>query len=165
MSELDRMISRLVTQRACLDYALDLLCDVPGSVLEVGLGKARTFDHIRETFAGRPQYAFDFEVHAPKRLVPAAETLFLGDFRETLKQAEVELGRTAALVHADIGSRDRAADAILATEIAPLIEALLVPGGMVITDREMGGMAWQQLDQPDGVSGDWPYFLYRTLPE
>ncbi len=162
MSELDRMISRFVTQRTCLDFAFEQLNDVPGAVLEVGLGKARTFDHIRERFGARALYAFDFEVHAPKRLVPAEEALFLGDFRETLRHAKTKLGRSAALVHADIGSRDRAADAILATEIAPMIGALLVPGGMVITDREMSDAGWAPLALPEGVSGDWPYFMYRA---
>ena len=156
------MISRLVTQRACLDFAAEKLSDVAGAVLEVGLGKARTFDHIRQRFDGRALYAFDFEVHAPKRLVPPKETLFLGDFRETLRRAETALGRSAALVHADIGSRDRAADAILAAEIAPMIEALLVAGGMVITDREMGGEGWEALPLPTGASGDWPYFMYLS---
>jgi len=163
MSELDRMISRLITQRACLDFACEQLRDVAGAVLEVGLGKARTFDHIRERFEGRALFAFDFEVHAPKRLVPQEDTLFLGDFRETLRRAETELGRSAALVHADIGSRDRAADAVLAAEIAPLIGQLLVPGGMVITDREMSGEGWDPLAQPEGASGDWPYFMYRAI--
>jgi hypothetical protein len=160
MSELDRMISRLVTQRACLDHAADALADVPGAVLEVGLGKARTFDHLRGAFPGRDLYAFDFEVHAPKRLVPDAASLFLGDFRETLVRAHRELGRCAALVHADIGSRDRAADAMLAAEVAPMIAALTVTGGMVLTDREMD-VGWEALALPDGVSGDWPYFMYR----
>jgi hypothetical protein len=162
MSELDRMISRMVTQRACLDAAARALADVPGAVLEVGLGKARTFDHLRSLFADRALYAFDFEVHAPKRLVPEAETLFLGDFRETLVRAEATLGRCAALVHADIGSKDRAADAVLAAEVAPMIGALLVPGGWVITDREMSGQGWTALDMPPDVSGDWPYFIYQA---
>ncbi len=156
------MISRLVTQRACLDHAARALADVPGMVLEVGLGKARTFDHLRSLFADRALYAFDFEVHAPKRLVPEPETLFLGDFRETLGRARADLGRNAALVHADVGSKDRAADALLAAEIAPMIGALLVPGGMVITDREMSGAGWTAVDLPSGVSGDWPYFMYRA---
>lgn len=162
MSELDRMISRLVTQRACLDHAANALADVSGAVLEVGLGKARTFDHLRSAFAERDLYAFDFEVHAPKRLVPDAASLFLGDFRETLERAYENLGRCAALVHADIGSRDRAADAVLAAEIAPKIAALTVAGGMVITDREMN-VGWEALSLPEGVSGDWPYFMYRLI--
>lgn len=162
MSELDRMISRLVTQRACLDHAAAELAGVEGCVLEVGLGKARTFDHLRAIFPNRALYAFDFEVHAPKRLVPPPESLFLGDFRQTLSEAQGRIGRGAALVHADIGSRNREADARLAAEIAPTIGALTVAGGMVITDREMGGEGWQALELPTGVSGDWPYFLYRV---
>lgn len=155
------MIARLTTQRVCLDHAALALADVSGGVLEVGLGKARTFDHLRALFPDRALYAFDFEVHAPKRLVPPQDSLFLGDFRETLPAALNALGRSAALVHADLGSRDREADARLAAEVAPMIDALLVPGGMVLTDRAMDSAGWTAEALPDTAPGDWPYFMYR----
>lgn len=161
MSELERMIARLSMQRACLDHAANALARTEGIVLEVGLGKARSFDHLRGLFPDRTLFAFDFEVHAPKRLVPPPETLFLGDFRETLPKAYDMLGASAALVHADIGSRDREADARLTAQVAPIIDALLVSGGMVLTDRAMEGARWQALALPEGIAGDWPYFMYR----
>lgn len=161
MSELDRMIARLMTQRICLDHAARELAAREGSVLEVGLGKARTFDHLRALFPDRTLYAFDFEVHAPKRLVPPQASLFLGDFRETLPAAFDALGCSAALIHADIGSRDREADARLAADVAPMLDALLVPGGMVLTDRAMDDVGWQSVPLPDAAPGNWPYFMYR----
>jgi len=158
---LTRMIARLETQRACLDFAAALVCDLPGPVLEIGLGKARTFDHLRALFPERALYAFDREVHCPRELLSAPARLLLGDFRATLKAAESELGGRAALAHADIGSHDRAADAELARAIAPLIARLMRPGGVVLGDRALDGQGWEPMGLPAGVAG-WPYFIYRV---
>lgn len=161
MSELDRMISRMVTQRACLDHAARLIANLPGDVLEVGLGKARTFDHLRGLFPSRAIYAFDREVHCPPMLAPPEDQLFLGDFRESLKTASARLGRSAAFIHADIGSKNRERDALLAADVGPLIGALAVAGAVVLTDRSMDSEGWEPVPLPEGISGDWPYFMYR----
>ncbi|MBM3542582.1 MAG: hypothetical protein FJX51_11085, partial [Alphaproteobacteria bacterium] len=64
MSRLDSFIRRLQAQRACLDHAAMLVRDLPGPVLEFGLGNGRTYDHLRETFPGREIFAFDRQVAA-----------------------------------------------------------------------------------------------------
>ena len=161
MSELDRMISRMVTQRACLEHAAQLIADVTGDVLEVGLGKARTFDHLRGLFPSRTIYAFDREVHCPPMLAPSDDHLFLGDFRDSLGTANSRLGRSAAFIHADIGSKNLERDAQLAADVGPLIGKLAVAGAVVLTDRSMDAQGWAAVALPDGVSGDWPYFMYR----
>lgn len=158
---LTRMIARLVTQRACLDFAAALIRDLPGPILEIGLGKARTFDHLRALLPERAIFAFDREVHCPRELAPEPARLRLGDFRATLKEAEAALARSVALAHADIGSHDRDADTALARAIAPLIARLMRPGGVVLGDRALEGQGWETLPLPAGV-GDWPYFLYRV---
>ena len=43
---------------------------LPGHVLEVGLGKGRTYDRLRTLFPQRAIYAFDRELHCPARLRP-----------------------------------------------------------------------------------------------
>ncbi|MGH6887075.1 MAG: class I SAM-dependent methyltransferase, partial [Geminicoccales bacterium] len=48
MSRLDSFIRRLEAQRACLDLAAARIADLPGPVLELGLGNGRTYDHLRE---------------------------------------------------------------------------------------------------------------------
>lgn len=161
MSELDRMIARLTMQRACLDHIAERIAALPGCVLEVGLGKARTFDHLRTLFPDRDLYAFDREVHAPAGLVPPDKSLFLGDFRESLPRATAELGRSAAFAHADIGSKNRARDAELAETIAPMLAQLVVPGGYIVTDRAMSVSTWSAEPLP-GADSDWPYFMYRA---
>jgi len=162
-SRLARMIARLEAQRACLALAEEAIRDVAGPVLEIGLGKGRTYDHLRRLLPEREIFAFDRDIHAPADCVPDAEHMILGDFRDTLPAAIARIGhRRAALVHADIGSKDPARDAALATAIAPAIAALLRPGGIVLCDRDLGRPAgWVALDPPAAVDR-WPYFLYRA---
>jgi S-adenosylmethionine-dependent methyltransferase len=157
---LTRMIARLTTQRACLDFAAGLIRDLPGPVLEIGLGKARTFDHLRSLFPQRALFAFDREVHCSREIAPAPEQLKLGDFRKMLKEMGATFGTSVALAHADIGSHDRAGDAALAAEIAPLIGLLMRPGGVVLGDRAFDGQGWEILPLPPDATG-WPYFIYR----
>lgn len=158
---LTRMIARLETQRAYLDCAAEMIRDLPGAILEIGLGKARTCDHLRALFPRRALLAFDRELHCPRELAPEPAQLMLGDFRTTLKEAHAALGSSAALAHADIGSHDRAADAALASAIAPLIARLMRPGGVVVGDRAFHGQGWETLELPQGATG-WPYFIYRV---
>ena len=157
---LSRMIERLLAQRACLDHAAAEIAGVPGVVLEIGLGKGRTYDRLRHLMPRREIFAFDRLVHCPRDLRPDGAHLFLGDFRETLEIARRRLGARAALAHADVGSEDRAADARLAAEIAPLIDRLLVAEGLVLSDRAMPLAAWEPRPPPPGAGG-WPCFLYR----
>ena len=158
-SQLDRMIARLTAQRDHLEAAAIAIHDVPGPVLEIGLGKGRTYDHLRLLFADRDIYAFDGSVHAPPSRVPDADHLFVGDFRETLAAAKTRLPAPAALAHADFGSEDRDRDAAQAVWLGPLIDALMVPGGVVISDRALDVGGWTAIDGPHG---DWLYFMWRV---
>ena len=162
LDRLEHMIERLVTQRACLDFAASSIANVSGVILEVGLGKGRTFDHLRRLFPERELYAFDRDVHAPADIVPDEQHLILGDFRQTLEAAVVRLGRSAALIHADIGSEDKARDRALVLAIAPLIAQLAQPGGRVLSDRAL--VATELVPHPiPPTVGNFPYFIYRVV--
>ncbi len=87
MSRLDSAIRRLEAQRAAIDHAAQLIKNVPGPVLELGLGNGRTYDHLRLRLPHRHIYAFDRQVAAHPDCIPAAPYLLLGDFNDTLKQA------------------------------------------------------------------------------
>ena len=130
-SRLDLMIARLSTQRACLARAADLIGALDGWIIEVGLGKGRTYDHLRALLPDREIFAFDRDVHAPKDCVPDAKHLILGEFRDTLPAFAERHRRAAALVHADIGSENRDADGKLVQALAGPLVQLLRPGGMV----------------------------------
>ena len=157
------MLARLTTQRACLDFAAVQISGVPGPVLELGLGKGRTYDRIRRIMPDRDIFVFDLDMHCPLALRPPPDKLFLGDLRDTLRAAFDRLGKAATLVHADIGSTDRARDDRLAREIGPLIEVLVRQGGLVLSDRQLplSGSAWQRLPLPqDAARTGWPYFIW-----
>ncbi len=155
------MIERLVTQRACLDYAAALIENLQGPVLELGLGKGRTYDYLRRRLPEREIFVFEKIIHAAPDCVPDPEHLIKGEFLETLPEAAARVGAPAALVHADIGSEKRERDAILAAAVTPLIEALVQPGAIVLGDRELESPLWTRLPLPRGA-GEWVYFLYRV---
>lgn len=161
MDFLSRMIARLGAQKACLDHAAALITDLPGAVLEVGLGKGRTYDRLRTLFPQRAIYAFDREVHCAARLRPADDRLFVGDFRDSLRVAFEHLGRSAALAHVDLGTEDAARDRALADAVAPLLDRLVLPGGIVVSDRPMQVPGWRALPTPAQTEA-FAYYLYRS---
>jgi hypothetical protein len=161
VTRLDSVIRRLMAQRACIDAAVAMIENVAGAVLEIGLGNGRTYDHMRDRLPGREIYAFDRAVAAHPDCIPDADHLFLGDVRETLRIAGKRIGGPAALVHADVGSGDPAANARLAQELMPLIAALVAAGGVILSDQTMDQPGWTPLPLPDGVAAG-RYHLYRA---
>jgi len=158
LSRLDSFIRRLEAQRACLNHALQIIEHTKGSVLELGLGNGRTYDHLRERLAGsRALYALDRELAAHPDCIPAE--LILGDFRDTLPRLAVRVGRTVAFVHADTGSGDEAASRAQALALPALLDPLLVDGAIVVSDQDMAP-DWEALPLPDGVAPG-RYFIWR----
>jgi len=96
MSRLDSFIRRLEAQRACLDRAAELIRDIDGFVLELGLGNGRTYDHLRSLFSDRKIYVCERQVAAHPDCVPPPDMLILGDMRETLRAVVGRLGARIA---------------------------------------------------------------------
>lgn len=159
-SLLERMIARLTAQRTALDWALAATAGRGGLVLEVGLGKGRTYDHLRRHRPVRDIVVFDRWLRVEPDLAPPADRLFLGDFHESLPLAAATLGRSAVLAHADFGSPDRLADEAQAAWLGPLLAPLLAPGALVLADRPLTVAGWQAEPLPD--TGPWPYFAWRA---
>jgi len=160
VSRLDSVIRRLEAQRACLNRAAELVADLPGPALELGLGNGRTYDHMRSLLGDRPIYVFEREIAAHPDCIPPDDRLYLGDARETLKRAAARL-EPAALAHADIGTGDEALNRALAAEIAPLLDALMRPGGVIMCDQPMRRPRWTPLPLPDGIEPG-RYNLFRV---
>ena len=161
MSRLDSFIRRLEAQRACIDMAVALIGGLPGPAIELGLGNGRTYDHLREKLPGRDIFVFDRQLAAHPGSRPDEDHLFLGDFLETLPIALARLGPVVSLAHADIGTGDEAASAALATTLAPLIDGLVAPGGIVLGDQVMALPGWEALDPPAGIAPK-RYRIYRV---
>lgn len=153
MSRLDSFIRRLEAQRSCLGMGAARTGDLPGVVLELGLGNGRTFDHLREICPGREIYVFDRQVAAHPDCIPAPDRLFLGDFAATLAQARAKLGAgAAAFIHVDLGSGDAAASQALAARLAPHIVALMTSGAVVVSDQPITHPSLRPLPLPEGVN-------------
>lgn len=161
MSRLDSFIRRVSAQRDCLNMAAGLVADVPGPILELGLGNGRTYDHLRELFPGREIFVFDRRIAAHSACIPDDRHMILGDITETLPAALARVGAKAALAHCDMGTGEKESNARLAAFIAPAIDALMAPGGLVLSDQDYRVDGWTALPLPAGVKPG-RYFINRV---
>lgn len=163
MSRLDIFIARMVSQRACLDFAAQATMHLAGPVFELGLGNGRTYHHITEVINGRDIYVFERAVASHPDSTPPDDRLILGDVRESLPLALARFGANASLVHADLGGHDLAKNDVFARSISPLIEPMLAVGGIVVSSDRMYFNGLQDLPlPPDAVPGRC--FMYtRTV--
>jgi SAM-dependent methyltransferase len=161
MSRLDSVIRRLQAQRACLQRAAEMIHGLPGPVLELGLGNGRTYDHLRRTLPDREIFVFEREVAADPGCLPDAGHLLLGDIHDTLPAAAARFGATVALVHSDLGTGDAELNARLAAFVAARLPDLLRPGGVVISDRDVGPADAEALPLPAGIEPG-RYFMRRA---
>jgi hypothetical protein len=162
MSRLDSFIRRLEAQRACLDHAARLVADVPGVVVELGLGNGRTFDHLRERVGAREIFVFERQPDPHPLCAPDAAHLILGDLADTLPAADRRLPGKAALAHSDVGSGDVAASAEVAALVGRHLPRLLTPGAIVVSDQPLASDLLAPLALPPGVTLE-RYFMYRRI--
>ena len=162
MSRLDSFIRRLEAQRACLDLAARVIAELDGVVLELGLGNGRTYDHLRQLFPDRKIYVCERRLAPHPNCIPPAEFLLLGDMRDTLQVACELLGGRVALAHLDPATGEVAASRALAAELAPLILALLCPGGMLVSEPAIACDELSPVALPERVAPG-RYNLYRYV--
>jgi hypothetical protein len=161
-SRLDSFIRRLQAQRACLDWAVSAIAGTPGHVLELGLGNGRTFDHLRHRCAGtREIFAFDRRNAAHPACVPDDAHLLLGDFHDTLPRFAAAHPHGAALIHADVGSGDEAANAALARWLGPVLIPLAAANALVLCDQALNVPGLTPVAVPAEVPAG-RYFAYRA---
>ena len=158
MSRLDSFIRRLEAQRDCLGLAARLIADVPGPLLELGLGNGRTYDHLRGLLPEREIFVFDRHIAAHPDCVPDAAHMILGDIETTLPAALTRIGARAALAHCDIGTGDAAGNARLAAFLAGALPPLMAPGGIVASDQDIA--IGTPVAPPPGVA-QARYFIRR----
>ena len=163
MSRLDINIGRLEAQRACLNLAAEEIRDLPGPVLELGLGNGRSYDHLRELMPAREIFVFERDVAAHPDCIPDEDHLFRGDFRDTLAGAGERFSGQVALVHADIGSANLDRDAHLPAFLAGYLPGLLRPGGVVASDRDVDFEGARHLALPEGLVPGVYHLLRRPL--
>ena len=135
MSRLDSMIRRLEAQRACFEAVETEINERNGTILELGLGNGRTYDHLCSLFPDHQIYVFDRILMAHPDCQPATNKLYIGEFAETLVAAATKLSQSAVLIHADIGSSDPNETDRTTLILADLLPPLMQPKGLVIADQ------------------------------
>lgn len=163
ISRLDLFIDRMVSQRACLDYAIAETAGLSGPVYELGLGNGRTYHHIRSRVSDRDIFVFERAVASHPDSTPPEDRTILGDVTETLPDTLQRVGATASLIHADLGGHNREKNDIFARKISPLIEPLLAPGGMMVSSDRMYFSALTELPLPEGAVPE-RCFVYQKAP-
>jgi hypothetical protein len=163
VSRLDINIGRLEAQRACLNHAAEEVRDLPGPVLELGLGNGRTYDHLRELMPAREIFVFERDVAAHPDCIPDEDHLFRGDFRDTLAGAGERFSGRVAMVHADFGSANLEQDARLPAFVAGHFPGLLRPGGIAASDRDVDFEGARHLALPEGLVPEVYHLLRRPL--
>ncbi len=161
MSRLDVFIARMTAQAKCLNWAAEDIRDLPGPVFELGLGNGRTYDHLRQLFPARDIFVFDMLGKSHPDCIPPEDHLFLGDVVESLKNVQSRFKGQVALVHADIGSHDLAANEALGRIISPLLVPLMHPSGIIVSTDKYYADEWETLELPQGVD-PVEGFLYRA---
>jgi hypothetical protein len=150
----------MVSQRACLDFAMAETAPMPGPVLELGLGNGRTYHHMRARMPGRDIYVFERAVGAHPDSIPPEDRVILGDVMETLPQARTRFGSRVRLIHADLGGHNAEKNDIFARKVSPLIAPLLALGGIVVSSDRMYFETLTELPLPPAaVPGR--VFMYR----
>jgi hypothetical protein len=160
MTRLDLFIARMVSQRACLNFAIENTAAMTGPVLELGLGNGRTYHHLCEMVANREIYVFERKVESHPKSTPPDDRLLLGEVFDTLPQALERFGPTASIVHADLGGHNPAKNDEFARAVSPYVEPLLAPGGLMIASDRMYFENMTELELPEGAMPD-RCFIYR----
>lgn len=163
MSRLDDLVRRMQTQRSVLNRAIKRVREqnLSGMIIELGLGSGRTFDHLRENFPGREVITFDWEMEATKDCVPLKNQFVKGEIEKTFPKFALGKESSCALLHIDIGTRDRERDAKLYSFLSEKIVSILCDGGYVVSDRELVSLKLDPQDTTQDQLEGWPYFFYQ----
>lgn len=158
MSRLESMRRRLTAQIDGINWAADQIKDVDGDVLEMGLGNGRSYDHLRQEIKGRRIWVIDRILKCHPSCVPPEADFLQGEAEDMLRQL-AGTGAKIALAHYDFGFGVKELDVEEGGKLSPLIAALMVPGGLVLSQQPLTG--FEQISGPDTIDPE-RYLFYRA---
>ncbi len=158
MSRLESFRRRLTAQIDGINWAADQIKSVEGDVLELGLGNGRTYDHLRQELPDRRIWVIDRVLQCHPSCVPPKENFLQGEAEEMLETL-AERGAKMALAHYDFGFGDKAKDVEEGAKLSPYIAALMVPGGLVVSQQPLVG--FKQIKGPDTIAPD-RYLFFKA---
>jgi hypothetical protein len=152
------MRRRLSAQIDGLNWAAQQIADMPGDVLELGLGNGRTFDHLREKLPDRRIWVIDRELNAHPSCIPPADDFLQGEAADMLR-ALAHRGVRLALAHYDLGYGVKERDVAEGEALSALIAPLMRPGGLLVSQQPLTG--FEQIRGPDSIDPE-RYLFYRA---
>lgn len=160
MSRLESMRRRLTAQIDGLNWAAREIGQISGDVLELGLGNGRTYDHLRQELPGRRIWVVDRVLQCHPSCEPPQADFLMGE-AEPMLAALAEKGARIALAHYDLGKGIKAEDIIEGARMSPLIGAVMVPGGLIVSQQPLVG--FEQLRGPETI--DIERYLFYRVPD
>ena len=161
LSRLEKLYYRLEAQHACFRWVFDRIAAMPGPVFELGLGKGRTYDHLRLNLPERAIYVFERNVTPIFDCMPPEAYLVRGDMAETLPLHASRFARQVVLAHADTGDFSRTHNAELSALVSQHLPPAIAPGGYVLSDLELAMDGFTRLPLPEGAR-EGRYYIYRN---
>ncbi|SDE40529.1 class I SAM-dependent methyltransferase [Ruegeria marina] len=158
MSRLDSMLRRLTAQRDGLNWAAEQIADLPGDVLDLGLGNGRTYDHLREILPGRRIWVMDRVLQCHPSCTPPEADFLMGEAEPMLRKLAA-LGAPIVLAHYDFGMGIKADDVAEAARLSPLLARVIVPGGLIISGQPLEGFT--PIKGPESIPAE-RYLFYRA---
>lgn len=158
MSRLESMRRRLSAQIDGINWAAEQIKDTPGDVLELGLGNGRTYDHLRQEIPDRRIWVIDRVLKPHPSCIPPEQDFLQGEAEEMMQRLAAD-GHKMALAHYDFGYGVKDRDVAEGAKLSPLIAALMVPGGLVLSQQPLVG--FEQVSGPDTIAPDrYLFYLY-----
>lgn len=158
MSRLESMRRRLSAQIDGLNWAAKAISNLPGDVLELGLGNGRTYDHLRENLPERRIWVIDRVLQPHPSCVPPKDCFLQGEAEDMLAELSTR-GHRMALAHYDFGFGVKELDVEEGARLSPLIRAVMEDGGLVVSQQPLVG--FEQIDGPDTIAPG-RYRFYRA---
>lgn len=158
MSRLESMRRRLTAQIDGLNWAISQVSGIEGDFLDLGLGNGRTYDHLREYAPDRRIWVIDRVLKSHPSCVPPAEDFLQGE-AEGMLQRMADAGTKVVLAHYDFGYGVKEEDVAEGARLSPFIRAIMVPGGIVVSQQPLVGM--EQIAGPDTIDPE-RYLFYRA---
>lgn len=158
MSRLESMRRRLSAQIDGLNWAAELVAEMDGDVLELGLGNGRTYDHLRQQMPNRRIWVIDRILQPHPSCVPPEADFLQGEADDMLAEL-ARRGAKMVLAHYDFGFGVKEKDVAEGARLSPLIAPLMVPGGLVVSQQPLIG--FKQIKGPQTIDPD-RYLFYRS---